>query len=771
MAQRATGFAKKPAAADRRGDDAGDVIESGPIALDLAQLLAPYRKHGRLALRVERLPARARLSRGHNNGDRSWSLLSDELDGLTYLPPKGVEAAHTLGVRIVSLDGQGETLALLDYVVAPGETPVVAKPAPRRATTEPAFENAELKRLREELAKALEKPEAPDRSAELEDRLATAELQAEAKLETHRTAWQAEASANIAAAEQRAQQRLAQARESWRRESETALADAEEAWKSGEAARLAAAEAAWQRKAEKALADALARAGAVRGNDDAKLRAANDALAETRALLAEAEAAAREGATRRTGDDAALRKLRDETVEAKALLAARDAALAEAEARFTAAQSEWQRRADEAVAEALAREDASRKLGEDAVARKLRDELTQARALIAGREDELKQALADHEAECRALRRDADKALARAEERWQEDEASRAATARADWQERSSLALSEASGELERVRAEADAAVLRARADAVETRRLKDDITGLKAIVAERNAALAEAQAAFERAREAWRAEAAATLAAAQRGWQADEAGRQAMADAAGHERTERLLAEAAERLRKTEAQLVEARSQVDVLRHRGDPDDIRRLRHEFALLQGKLAEKDMELAHLRTDNELARERWTQEARVTLQNAERSWKEEASEATEHKLAQQNQRRFVRDIAFAAAFSAIVVIFLIRLGPSTVDTLWPDIQPLVAWIDPNVASQPVAAKPAPAPVKVAAPALAMLTIARSANLRGGPSTGASVIATLPRDAKVALLGRHGNWAQVRADGGREGWVFNTYLKTQ
>jgi hypothetical protein len=53
----------------------------GAVALELAPLIAPYRKHGRLSLRVERLPPRARLSHGHDNGDRSWSLRPDELDG------------------------------------------------------------------------------------------------------------------------------------------------------------------------------------------------------------------------------------------------------------------------------------------------------------------------------------------------------------------------------------------------------------------------------------------------------------------------------------------------------------------------------------------------------------------------------------------------------------------------------------------------------------------------------------------------------------------
>src|ERR1700679_2233158 len=120
MAQRSSGFARKPAAdviaatatlARAMDEDEGP----GAVALELAPLIAPYRKHGRLSLRVERLPPRARLSHGHNNGDRSWSLRSDELDGLSYLPPKGAAPNCTLSIRVVSLDGG--TLALLDYAV------------------------------------------------------------------------------------------------------------------------------------------------------------------------------------------------------------------------------------------------------------------------------------------------------------------------------------------------------------------------------------------------------------------------------------------------------------------------------------------------------------------------------------------------------------------------------------------------------------------------------------------------------------------------------
>src|SRR5579863_8067692 len=57
--------------------------------LALAPLIQPYRKLGKVSLRVERMQRFARLSRGRNNGDGSWSLASDELDDLEYLCADG----------------------------------------------------------------------------------------------------------------------------------------------------------------------------------------------------------------------------------------------------------------------------------------------------------------------------------------------------------------------------------------------------------------------------------------------------------------------------------------------------------------------------------------------------------------------------------------------------------------------------------------------------------------------------------------------------------
>src|SRR5258707_5754265 len=122
---RATGFAKKPAVAktNRLSDTARALADARPaqqaIPINLAPLLSPYKGHGRLSLRIERLPQQARLSAGRNNGDNSWSLTLDQLEDLTYLPPEGMDDAHSLAVRIIGLDGGGSTLAVLEFPVSP----------------------------------------------------------------------------------------------------------------------------------------------------------------------------------------------------------------------------------------------------------------------------------------------------------------------------------------------------------------------------------------------------------------------------------------------------------------------------------------------------------------------------------------------------------------------------------------------------------------------------------------------------------------------------
>src|SRR5205823_11725583 len=85
------------------------------LPLELGDFRAPYGRDRRVALRVERMPSRSRLSRGRNNGDGSWSLTRDELDGLFYIPPRGSSNVPTLIVRIIGLDSDnGATLEVVD---------------------------------------------------------------------------------------------------------------------------------------------------------------------------------------------------------------------------------------------------------------------------------------------------------------------------------------------------------------------------------------------------------------------------------------------------------------------------------------------------------------------------------------------------------------------------------------------------------------------------------------------------------------------------------
>jgi tetratricopeptide (TPR) repeat protein len=117
------------------------------VPLTLAPLLSAYGRHRRILLRVENLPERARLSRGRNNGDRSWSLMRDELEDLVYLPPQGSDAAHTLAVRVINLEGDGETLALHELAIEPNG--VQSRSGTKQA---PSASVAELRKLREDLA-------------------------------------------------------------------------------------------------------------------------------------------------------------------------------------------------------------------------------------------------------------------------------------------------------------------------------------------------------------------------------------------------------------------------------------------------------------------------------------------------------------------------------------------------------------------------------------------------------------------------------------------
>ena len=744
MAQRSSGFSRnRPAGAEALAAAATlarDEDAPGAVALDLAPLIAPYRKHGRLSLRVERLPSRARLSRGHNNGDRSWSLMSDELDGVAYLPPGGAPEGCTLSIRIVSLDGgDGATLALLDYPVVPdGAVPpvIAAKPlAPRHA---PEVDQAELRRLRDELARTksataardadsaeltrlrdeLEKSksiaaeqESAFRAArsrwenELQAQLAASSALAAETLERNRAAWQAEQSARAAKTPPRA--------DDARKQIEAALAKAEKEWKAGEAERLAAAREKW--------------------------------AGETGAQLEKIKTRAAAESAREKSDEAERRRLRDEVARLKKSLSVKESELAQA-----------------------------------------------------------------HE----AASRDGEEALAAAEKTWRDQEAQRFATARAQWQDRSERALAEATTQFERAQAQrAQTDALRLKDAEAELEHLKDDLAraneilvdrendiaemqtrldemadqsgaiasrdgeiarlggefaALRETLAERERDIIRARAETEQARLDWQKRSEAQFAQALSEWKKGEAARILAAESQNQEQSDVALARMAQRLKQAEQELKESRAQAEALRQRGDADDVRKLRREFGHLQAMLAERDTEIAQLRLDSEHARERWTAEARNSLQKAEHNWKAEAEEGERQQARAFTIRRTARDVVLAASLSVVAVMAYLHFDLASVVNLWP---PLANWVD-VAPPAPVAKASQPAQPVRAAAAQPMATVLRTANVRSAPSKTAGIVATLARDTDVPALEHRGNWVRVKIAAGhkdQEGWVYTTYLK--
>src|SRR5689334_2651666 len=124
MVQQATAVSKKkevtpPAFASITAADIvrAPVIEQ-TVPLDLQPLLKSFKRAGRLSLRIERMPQRAKMSAGRRNSDGSWSLASDELEGLNYLVPPNVPAEHELTIRVMTFeDGAATTLKVIQYPI------------------------------------------------------------------------------------------------------------------------------------------------------------------------------------------------------------------------------------------------------------------------------------------------------------------------------------------------------------------------------------------------------------------------------------------------------------------------------------------------------------------------------------------------------------------------------------------------------------------------------------------------------------------------------
>jgi chromosome segregation ATPase len=778
MAQRANKFARRQAAAEHesaektplRADDAGD-DEPLEISLDLAPLVAPYKRRGRLSLRVERIPFQGRLSKGRNNGDRSWSLAPDELNDVFYLPPKGVTGPHTLAVRIVSLDGgDGATLALLDYPVLSAKHSSSAD-----ARDQAKSDNAELRRLREELAElqaSLDLSEAELAEArleaeqlrlqegfndkkltearaawdiELKERLAEASARAASELENCRRRWAAEQTSGQAPTEAQIEQRLATERARWRGEAQASLAAAEGKWKTEEAARRAALDADWQKRLEQARAEA---------------------------------AAAR-------SDESELRRLRDELATFKIALVARESELAEAHSAHEAARARWRQESDAAAVEIEARCKAGAERELSAVQAIWREKAAQD---VAHSEEQLKRsetALAETRAERDDLRAQLTSLHAKSAEagglRGELTAAQAALLVRDDELAQAKSALEQRERELANARWVSEEANRRVEAHKgfdAELRAVREQLAAAQSALAAREMELLDERSAAQQARRRIQQDIEAALAKAKTVWKTDEAARIEAAEAKGREGSAQALSDLTARVQVSETALAEARNQIQSMRRQGDDIELRHLKEQVAALQVALGNREREVEDLRFAYDRAHERLGTLGAVVIDRPREDWRAEEAEAMEQARRAQKTRKLVRDLAVASGVAAALMLVFVWVQPMFSEQIMPQIAPLTAEIEPwlqkvglpvgTAQQMPVQAASRP-PAELARSVVAV----HAANVRSGPSKANPVLATLPRDRDVMVLERRGNWVLARFDGADgkslQGWVFSSVLK--
>lgn len=704
----------------------GDLGEG--IPLDLNPLVSLYGKNKRLSLRVERLPERARLSRGRNNGDRTWSLMREDLHDLRYLPPDSMKASHTLGIRILNLDTEDcATIAMLDFPVAPPKpvrqpagvsetSPIELQEASLASRGDIELVNSLLAQRDSELAGArLEIEEARKRQtaqkaelnaarsvweAELESQLAAQRVEARKELEVREGELQRQLSSLRAETQKEYELRVAElqarlvsqrgearkqldaretellngqnaqiekARARWQADAEIALAKAKEAWKAEESTRLAQTEARWREHSAQAVAEISQRAKS----------------AETALVRAEADTA------RLSSDSIELRRLRGELAEVNTALNARARELAEVrhalelaraeefrgKAEFAAARSDWQKDMEQRVAQARA------EAVEKTAALQTSNAGEASERVVAAKVEQVR--LQYH--------RESAVALQQAKETWKVEEAARLARAEEQWRDKSGRALAESAARLERAEAalaRAQAVELHESSDSIELRRMREEVGSMQAALGDREIRLAQVKQEMQRARERWKIESDNALRKAQEAWKAEE-----------HYR-------------------------VSVLR--GD--------------------------------------WQKDMRTTRIDSS-TFEEEVNE----KESAQPYGRLVRDGLLAAALAVAVVV------------LYPSITPFIeqwlpgGYFESSVnASQAAPQKPVHLAALAPAAPVEMMVSVNSANVRSDASSASDVVATVKRGSMVTPLERRGSWQHVRIGTGaqtQQGWVYAAFLTQQ
>jgi hypothetical protein len=812
VAARTKGFARKLAAerlAESLGVDApaqsGDVKA---VPLRITPLIAPHRAKGLYTIRLERVPQLARLTRGRNNGNGSWSLTPEEADGVEYIGPDSALDRPALALRL--LDNEGGTIAML-------ELPLDASVAEDlgRESVDPDY----LRRLTDELQSA--------RAALAEREKELGELRQAPRPDV------GEMQRRLDAAAQAAQEQ------------------AKKLWQDDERARFAAAEARWRESNDRAASEAQAKA--VTAIRDAEARAAAqiaDAERSFRNRLAAAEAKARDAGTAAAAGQAAsaeAQRLRDQIAGLEGTLKRRDedfalmrrdtaSAQQRAKDDLAATERQWQAKSADELKRLTARaETAERALAgnrdaqgsRDAELRALQQKLADSdRALTATRETQnardadlraLQQKLADsdraliatrdaqnvRDTELRALRdertalqarlaaadaaprgiaaatvdRQIEAALSAARQKWEADAAQRLAQAETVF--RTQLAAAE-----QKARSEAAAAVPIGPSAADIARQVEAAVAAAKAewqAGEPQRIAATEAKVRAELpppapkgvAPEAVQAQIDVALASAKSAWKSEETARFTQAEEKWRTDSAAALARLTRRAETAEAALAEAKAapppppMVAAPAARIDQGLIDNLHHEIEELRKALSDREVEAAQLKM---------TLDARRAIPETKPKFYPAQPREPEHEMRIHDPRRsngkLIKEVLFV--FAIIVVLFV---GfPFALPYLPYEVQDSVAQFEASVfgtvpagyATTP-AGKPAPG---TAAPAVAATgtpaVIARSANIRASANANADVVTRLKKGDPVIALETNGSWTHIKT-ANIDGWILTSSLK--
>jgi len=620
MAQQATATSRKkevglPAFASISASDivrAPTVPRSVP--LDLQPLLKPFKRSGRLALRIERLPQRAKLSAGRRNSDGSWSLASDELEELTYILPSNIAAAHELTVRVMKFDdGAASTLKVIQYPIAAWEEtpePAGEEDAIRCSTeqNDPILRSqlgemqslfavreselvelrAALEQIKQEKTAELEKARA-GWELELNQRLVdvAARVQSDNKKERDARLSEQDVQA-VAQTEARAERKLAAERKLWQLETDR---------------RIEAERVKWLAEADKRVAAELERfKSQMERRIDAERQAWRNSTEQQQAFEAERLKTQLEQqfeAERKTWAAETERRVAAEVAQLKA----------QAEQQLETERQKWRAEADQRLAIELERLKAQMQQRAEAERQTWQAQGDQRSAA----DIERLKALAEQriESERRAWQAEADQRVAADQLRRQAETEQRLEAERKAWR-----------NEVEQ-RLEAERNVWRNEAE--------------QRLEAERRRSEAESLVVLGKAEERWKAQENERSAAARDEWQQQSA-QQLAQEADKRRRLEAMLTAEAEKSKKLEVAL-EALVQAKNIPTTGDEaQQLDRLRNELAQAQAAVAERDNELVRRQMDAEQERDRWRRDAEASFGAAAKSLKAEESARLDAAMA-------------------------------------------------------------------------------------------------------------------------------------